>query len=135
MCSASWALIGARAPAVTGAEWECSFIDLEQIENWEKEDPDEVHEMPEEAGDFDAVNVAVGIALPQARARTPDVENDNRTTEHVQAVEGGEREINSEVSAMAGNEGGEARDLGRFDFDFWMLMTGSFASGMRHFFR
>src|SRR6185369_3384866 len=49
-----------------------------QIKHREQENPHQIHEMPEQAGDFDAVGEAFRVGLPHAAARAPQIENHQR---------------------------------------------------------
>ena len=73
---------------------------LQQIQNREQEDPNQVDEVPEQSGNFDAVGVTFGLGLPHLCARTPNVKDHQRAADDVQRVQAGEREVNREVGIM-----------------------------------
>jgi hypothetical protein len=104
---------------------------LEQVKDWEEENPDQIDKVPEKAGDLDAIDVTLWIPAPKARAWPPDVKDNNGATENVQAVQRSQGEINSKVSAVPRHESGEPSDIGGFDFDFGMLFA-SLVSSMSH---
>jgi hypothetical protein len=48
-------------------------VQSEQVENWEKENPNQIHEMPEQAGDFDSVGKLIRMGLPHLASRAPEI--------------------------------------------------------------
>src|SRR5258705_2926458 len=69
---------------------------LQEIEGREEEDPDQIHEMPEEARVLDPVGEPLRIRLPQLRAGTPEIRAHHHPAKHVEPVQSGQVEIDGE---------------------------------------
>src|SRR6185503_218092 len=87
-------------------------MQLQEVKHREQENPDKINEVPEQAGNFDAVRVALRIGLPKPGAGSPEVRDDKPASQHVQAVQRGEGEIDREIGAVRRHEGREALDVG-----------------------
>ena len=69
---------------------------LQKVKDWEYEDPDKVHQMPEEAGDFDSVAELLGIGVEQFRSALdgqPEINEANTPRQNVRTVETGDHEV------------------------------------------
>ena len=62
---------------------------LQKIQGREEEDPDQIHEMPEEARVLDPIGEPHGIRLPELRARTPEIGVYHHPAKHVEHVQTG----------------------------------------------
>src|SRR3954463_7813805 len=65
----------------------------EEVERREEEDPDQVDEMPVEAGVLDAVGEVLGIGGPEARSGAEQVAVDDDPADDMQAVQARHREV------------------------------------------
>jgi hypothetical protein len=83
---------------------------LEEIKHREKEDPDQVDEVPEQAGDLDAVDITFRVRLPHLGI-APDIKDDDGPGQDVQAVQGSEGEIERKIGAVSRDKGGKALDV------------------------
>src|SRR5688572_13145568 len=97
-------------------------ISLQQIENREQKDPDQIDEVPEQAGDFDAVGVLLWRLLPPATAGEEEIRHDDRATNDVRGMQAGEREVNREVGAALRRVGGEIHEVARLDGELLVIM-------------
>ena len=97
-------------------EW-LLLIELQQIQNREKKDPDEIDEVPEKTGDLDAVGETFRFRAPHLCACPPQERDHERSAENVQGVQGGEGKVNAKVSAVRGHKGGQALDFRDGNFD------------------
>src|SRR5881227_2385506 len=78
----------------------------EQIEKREDKNPDQIDEVPEKPGDFDAIGKVLGIALINFFTdRQPHVEEYQHAAEHVRAVQSGNGEITLEIRTVPRSEG------------------------------
>src|SRR5713101_3460724 len=75
---------------------------LQKVEGREEEDPDQIHEMPEEARVLDPVGEPLRIRLPELRAGTPEIRVHGHPAKHVKPVQSGQGEIDSEKVVGAG---------------------------------
>src|SRR6266498_1510331 len=88
---------------------------LQEVQNREQKYPNQVHEVPEQTGDFLPLDVTLRVGLPHAGPRTPNLRDDQRATQDVQAMQRGQGEVNRKVSAVPRHKRGESLDLGSFD--------------------
>src|SRR5882672_6161081 len=75
---------------------------LHEVQNREKENPDEVDEVPVKAGDLDPVGVALRLVRPHLCTRPGEIEKYDHASENVQTVEAGEREVDREEIVRLG---------------------------------
>src|SRR5207342_325304 len=79
---------------------------LQKVESREQEDPDQIHEVPEEARVLDPVGEPLWIRLPELRAWPPEIGVHHHPAKHVQHVQAGQREIDGEEVVGAWEEPG-----------------------------
>src|SRR6476660_10312068 len=79
---------------------------LQEIEGREQEDPDQIHEMPEEARVLDAIGKPLRVRLPELRAGPQEVGVHAHPAEHVEHVQARQGEIDGEEVVGAGKEPG-----------------------------
>src|SRR5438093_9103832 len=79
---------------------------LQKIEGREQEDPDQIHEMAEEARVLDAIGEPLRVRLPELRAGPQEVGVDTHPAEHVEHVQAGQGEVEGEEIVGAGKEPG-----------------------------
>src|SRR6187200_1223909 len=89
--SAAWSLV-------------MSACRLQKIEGREQEDPDQIHEMPEEPRVLDPIGEPLRVCLPLLRARTPEVSVHRHPAGHVEHVQAGQGEVDGEEVVGAGVE-------------------------------
>src|SRR5687767_11343425 len=87
--STAWSLVMSVA-------WSLVMDLLQKIQGREKEDPDQIHEMPEEARVLDAVGEPDWIRLPELRAGTPEIGVHHHTAEHVEHVQASQGVVDGE---------------------------------------
>ena len=75
---------------------------LQKIQRREEEDPDQIHEMPEEARVLDPVGEPHRIRLPELRAGAPEIGVHHHPAEHVEHVQAGQRVVDGEEVVGAG---------------------------------
>src|SRR4026209_650167 len=87
--STAWSL-------VMWAAWSLVMNALQKIKGREQEDPDQIHEMPEETRVLDPIGKPLRVGLPQLRARTPEIRVHCHATHHMEHVQPRQREVNGE---------------------------------------
>src|SRR6266699_3546778 len=87
------------------AAWSLVISDmgcLQKIQSREQEDPDQIHEMPEEARVLDPVDEPLRVRLPELRAGAPEIGVHTHPAEHVEHVQAGQGEVEGEEVTGAG---------------------------------
>src|ERR1043165_1669400 len=97
---------------------------LQQIKDWEEEYPNEIDEVPEQAGNLDAIGVTNRILTPDAGQRSPNNKNHDCSANDVQGMQTGQGEINRGISVVPRTVVADVFDVGNMDFDFLMFATG-----------
>src|SRR5687768_16257663 len=95
--SAAWSL-------VSSAAWSLMYGHLQKIQDREEEDPDQIHEMPEEARVLDPVGEPCRVRLVELRARAPEIGVHRHPAQHMEHVQAGQGEIDGEKVVGAGIE-------------------------------
>src|SRR4029450_10892742 len=96
--STAWSLV------MEAAAWSLVMDVLQKIQGREKEDPDQIHEMPEETRVLDPVGEPHRIRLPELRAGAPEICVHAHPADDVQHVQPGQREVDGEEVIRAGKE-------------------------------
>src|SRR5688572_4798831 len=94
--SAAWSLVA------DAAAWSLVMDLLQKIQGREKEDPDQVDEMPEEARVLDPVGEPHRVRLPELRAGAPEIGVHHHPAEHVEHVQAGQGVVEGEEVIGAG---------------------------------
>src|SRR3954471_8510665 len=79
-------------------------ISLQKVKGREQEDPDQIHEVPEEPRMLDPVREPLRVRLPELRPGSPEVRVHRHPADDVQHVQPGEREVDGEKVVGAGKE-------------------------------
>src|SRR6516225_6310640 len=74
---------------------------LQQIQHGEKEDPDQIDEVPVEPRVLDAVRELIRIGLPQLGAWSEEVQHDDHAAYDVEPVKPGHREVDRQERRMS----------------------------------
>src|SRR6187551_3330518 len=74
---------------------------LQEIECREQEDPDQIHEMPEEPRVLDAIGKPLRVRLPERRAGPQEVGVHTHAAEHMEHVQARQGEVEGEEVAVA----------------------------------
>src|SRR3954471_11059036 len=94
--SAAWSLVMDSMDAIRAA--------LEQIQRREEKDPDQIHEVPEQARVLDSVGEPLRVRVPLLRAGPQEVRVHAHPAEHVEHVEAGQGEVDGQEVVRAGKE-------------------------------
>src|SRR3982751_1366562 len=79
-------------------------INLQKVKGREQEDPDQIHEMPEESRMFNPVGEPFRVRLPELRPGSPEIRVHGHPADDVEHVQPGQREIDGEKVVRAGKQ-------------------------------
>src|SRR5207237_8955969 len=93
-------------------------IFLEKIKHREKENPDQIDEVPKQTRNFNPIGEPLRVGFPELGAGPPKNPDNNGPAKHVQGMQRREGKINPEKSAMGRHKGRKALNLRDGDFQF-----------------